>query len=55
MCVKESRDEIVQCIQRSESLTLRVEGVGRVSAEQGSKQKWITEDLELFLKVVDNP
>ena len=52
MCVKESRDEIVQCIQRSESLTLRVEGAGRVSAEQGSKQKWITEDLELFLKVI---
>ena len=45
MCVKELRDEIVQCFQRSESLALRVEGAGRVSTEQavsrsGSQRTW---------------
>ena len=35
MCVKELRDEIVQCIQRSGSLTLRVEGAGRIKCRAG--------------------
>lgn len=55
MCVKGVRDEIVQCFQRSESLALRVEGAGRVSAEQGVSRSGSQKDLELFLKVVDNP